>query len=101
MQAQLAEQARQQQLQAQQAQAAAQREAQIQAVMNQTAVHNPGWTPEWLREMALAEIENRYPRKENLPRNVSAVRSGWYSGQSQYPPRNHNYSNGRSGAHWR
>jgi hypothetical protein len=84
-----------------QAQITAQKEAQIQALMNSTAVHNPGWTPEWLREMALAEIENRYPRKENLPRNVSAVRSGWYSGQSQTPPRNHNYSNGRSGAHWR
>jgi len=84
-----------------QAQITAQKEAQIQALMNRTAVHNPGWTPEWLREMALAEIENRYPRKENLPRNVSAVRSGWYSGQSQTPPRNHNYSNGRSGAHWR
>jgi len=69
-----------------QAQANAQREARIQALMNQTAVHNPGWTPEWLREMALSEIENRYPRKENLPRNISAVRSGWYNGQSRTNP---------------
>lgn len=82
LQAQLRQQAEQQR----QAQANAQREARVQALMNQTAVHNPGWTPEWLREMALAEIENRYPRKENLPRNISAVRSGWYNGQSRTNP---------------
>ena len=105
-----AERVRQEQLRAEQARIAeqqrqeqitAQKEAQIQALMNRTAVHNPGWTPEWLREMALAEIENRYPRPENLARNIPRVRSGWYSGQSQYPPRDHNYGNGRSGAHWR
>lgn len=95
VQRQVAEQQRQAALQAQiaqqaaaqrQAQANAAREAQIQALMNQTAIHNPGWTPEWLREMVLAEMENRYPRKENLPRNISAVRSGWYNGQSRTNP---------------
>lgn len=85
----------------QQAQAAAAREAQIQALMSQTAIHNPGWTPEWLREIVVAQMENRAPDANRIGINTPRVRMGWYSGNSQYPPRNHNYSNGRSGAHWR
>lgn len=84
-----------------QAQATAQKNAQLQTIINRTAQHNPGFTPEWLRELALAEIENRRPNVQNLPRNAGTVRSGWATGQSQSAPRNHNYSNGRSGAHWR
>jgi len=97
LQAQLAQQAEAQR----QAQANAQREAQIQARMRQTAINNPGWTPEWLREIVVAEMENRAPDANRIGINTPRVRMGWYSGHSQYPPRNHNYSNGRSGASWR
>jgi hypothetical protein len=85
----------------QQAQATAAREARIQALMSQKAIHNPGWTPEWLREIVVAQMENRAPDANRIGINTPRVRMGWYSGHSQYPPRNHNYSNGRSGASWR
>ena len=95
LQAQLAQQAEAQR----QAQANAAREAQIQAQMRQTAINNPGWTPEWLREIVVAEMENRAPDANRIGINTPRVRMGWYSGHSQYPPRTGNYTNGRSGNH--
>ena len=85
-QAALQEQLRQQAEQQRQAQANAQREAQIQALMNQTRVNNPGWTPQWLREIVLAQMENRAPDRNRIGLNTPLTLPGWYSGHSRTNP---------------
>lgn len=82
LQAQLAQQAEAQR----QAQANAQREAQIQARMNQTRVNNPGWTPEWLREIVVAQMENRAPDRNRIGINTPLTLPGWWSGYSRTNP---------------
>ena len=82
LQAQLAQQAEAQR----QAQANAAREAQIQARMNQTRVNNPGWTPEWLREIVVAQMENRAPDRNRIGINTPLTLPGWWSGYSRTNP---------------